>query len=548
VRVRRVLPSLIIGLGVALRVAQYLRNRSLWGDEVAIALNLRLRTFGGVLRPLSYDQTMPLGLLVAMKSFASAFGYSELALRLPSLLIGCSVLILTWVLLSRLFEPRAVLALIATMAVSEPLIYYSTELKQYELDALITVLITWLATTTLSSTTNERWPWFIAVGAVAMFFSQPVILLLTSSGFAAGLHPRFRLSGVWRRYCVIAAAIWLMVFNFLAWFSYRFTMQSAFMRAFWSDAFINPTRINFRGRLSNALLVVLGTSHLVHIRGIILSCLFAVGVYAITTKLGKLITVLIAGPFLLLLFASALKQYPIAVRLLMFSVPLLLLIYASGLSVIADLAPESLRNLVFIMLCCVVILPTAFETVKATVHFNQREGTRDLVKTITARNQNGAVYLVFGKYKEWEYYAGDWDHRELLKQRIDLAYSCLQLAQVRFIEGDDQRPNVCVNLDFPAAGHQKLEEMVGSPPPPPKRGGEADEAWGEQEAARIRNVHAPSVWLFLPIYNENAINGFPKQRMLLEKLESHLEKSGCSLRENVSIGQSVGHNFYCPTF
>jgi hypothetical protein len=386
------------------------------------------------------------------------------------------------------------------------------------------------------------------MGAVAMFFSQPVIFLLTSSLIAAGVDPRFRLSGVWRRYCVIAAAIWLMVFNFLTWFSYRSTMHSAFMRAFWSDAFVNPSGINFRARLLNALLVALGTSHLVHIRGVILSCLFAVGVYAITTKLGKVIAVVIAGPFLLLLLASALKQYPIAVRLLLFSVPLLFLIYASGLSVIADLAPESLRNLVFIMLCCVLILPTAFESVKATVHFNQREGTRDLVKTIKARDQNGAVYLVFGKYKEWEYYAGNWDNRELMRQKIDLAYSCLQSAQVGFVKGDDERANACVNLDFPAASNQKLDEIVGNAPPSPTKGAQADEAWGDHEAVRIRNAHATSVWLFLPIYNENAINGFPKQRMLLEKLESHLEKSGCSLRKNISIGESLGHKFYCPAF
>ncbi|HWO36137.1 MAG TPA: glycosyltransferase family 39 protein, partial [Candidatus Acidoferrum sp.] len=169
-RASRVLPSLIIGVGVVLRVAQYLRNRSLWGDEVAIALNLRLRTFVELLHPLSYDQTMPLALLLVIKSFASVFGYSELVLRFPSLLVGCALLIVTWILFSRIFETRVVLLVVAAMAVSEPLIYYSGELKQYELDALVTVLIVWLAVTTLKSTSDQSWPKLTAGGAVAMLF------------------------------------------------------------------------------------------------------------------------------------------------------------------------------------------------------------------------------------------------------------------------------------------------------------------------------------------------------------------------------------------
>ena len=107
------------------------------GDEVAIALNLRFRTLAELLHPLSYDQTMPVGLLLVIKSLASAFGYSELVLRLSSLLVGCGLLILTWLLFSKIFEPPVVLLMVAVMAVSEPLIYYSAELKQYELDALV---------------------------------------------------------------------------------------------------------------------------------------------------------------------------------------------------------------------------------------------------------------------------------------------------------------------------------------------------------------------------------------------------------------------------
>jgi hypothetical protein len=543
-RAGKVLPSLIIGVGVGFRVAQYLGNRSLWGDEVAIALNLRLRTFGELLHPLSYDQTMPLGLLLVVKSFASAFGYSELVLRLPLLLLGCGLLILTWTLFSQIFTRRVVLLMVAVMAVSQPLIYYSTELKQYELDALATVLVVWLAVVTLKGTTDKAWPRLIAGGAVAMFFSQPIIFILASIGVAALLDRRFRSSGIWRKYCLIAAAVWLMILDLLLRSSYSQTMQSAYMRAFWSGNFITLSSTDFRHSLSNSLALLLGIPHIVHIRAMILGALFWVGLYAIGKKSGALTAVVAAGPFGLVLLAAVLKQYPIEVRLVMFSTPILLLIYASGISMIADLIPQGFSNLGFVVLSCVFILPTAVETGRQAIHFNQREATRDLVRTIGARNQDGTVYLVFGRYMQWAYYAGDWSRPELLKQRIDLAYTCLRSAQLAYVEGNDQRAGKCLDLDFPAI-NRRLEEMVGNPPPAPTRGPQADQAWAEKEAARIASVKATSVWLFLPVYQETALSGFLRQRKLLEKLESHLGRLGCRLMETDSKGDSLAHNFQC---
>jgi len=100
-RTGKVLPGFMVGIAVALRLAQYLHDRSLWGDEVAIALNLRFRKFAGLLHPLDYDQSMPLALLLSIKCLATLFGYSELIMRLPVFLAGCGLLILTWILFSK---------------------------------------------------------------------------------------------------------------------------------------------------------------------------------------------------------------------------------------------------------------------------------------------------------------------------------------------------------------------------------------------------------------------------------------------------------------
>ena len=176
-----------MAVGFGLRIAQYLENRSLWGDEVAIALNLRLRSFHGLLHPLSYDQTMPFGLLLVLKAFGSVFGYSEWVLRLPLLLAGCALILLAWFLFARLFEQRVVFVFVALLAISEPLIYYAGEVKQYGLDALVALIMLWLGLNTLKKETSASWPRLIVGGIGALLFSQPVVFILAGIGGAAAI-------------------------------------------------------------------------------------------------------------------------------------------------------------------------------------------------------------------------------------------------------------------------------------------------------------------------------------------------------------------------
>jgi hypothetical protein len=534
----------IMGVGIGLRVVQYLGNRSLWGDEVAIALNLRMRSLAGLLHPLSYDQTMPIGLLLVLKLVGSAFGFSELVLRSPLLLAGCGLIAVSWILFSKIFERRVVLLTLALMGVADPLIYYSAEVKQYGLDALVTVLLMFLGVTTLRGTTDRGWRRLIVGGAVALFFCQPAVFVLASIGIAAALDPRFRSSGKWREYCLLAAAVWLLVFGTLFWFSYRSTTQNPFMQAFWSPRFIHLESADFRSDLSTALGLLLGAAQVVLAPSLILGGLFLAGLVGIRRKQGALIALMAAGPFALLLLAAGLKQYPIVVRLVLFYAPILLWIYASGISAIADLVPEKFSTLAFIVFACVFIAPTLRQAAWQALHFNQHEATRDMVRKMEGGNEVTPVYLVFGKYLQWAYYAGDWSHPELLRQRIQLAYRCLRSAQLGHVRGPDERASDCVNLDFPAR-EGRPEEIVGNPPPGPRMGPEADDRWAAEDAARIAGLKSRSVWLFLPAYGDHSIDGFPKRRKLLEKLDAQLQRDGCRLLETDIRAESVAHRVKC---
>src|SRR5881392_4485369 len=57
----------LIALGIVLRLARYLANRSLWLDEVLLARNILDRSFTGLLAPLDLNQAAPIGFLMLQK-------------------------------------------------------------------------------------------------------------------------------------------------------------------------------------------------------------------------------------------------------------------------------------------------------------------------------------------------------------------------------------------------------------------------------------------------------------------------------------------------
>jgi hypothetical protein len=539
-RAERLVASALMAVGVGLRIAQYLANRSLWGDEVAIALNLRLRSFHELLHPLSYDQTMPFGLLLVLKAFGSGFGYSEWVLRLPLLLAGCALILLAWFLFARLFEQRVVFVFVALLAISEPLIYYAGEVKQYGLDALVALIMLWLGLNTLKKETSASWPRLIVGGIGALLFSQPVVFILAGIGGAAVWDRRFRTSRQWRKYVMLAGALWMVIFGVLYWFSYREVSHNVFMRAYWEPKFIHLHSSAFRHDIAAALVLLLGEDQILHVPRFLLAALFLAGIFGIARKLGGAVAVLAGLPFLLMVLASALQEYPLVVRLVLFLSPILFWIYATGLSTLADFAPEKSSNLVFAVLALLFVAPS----VPQAWHFRQREGTRDVVRKIEAQNDPETVYLVFGHYTPWEYYAGDWAHPERVRERIDRAARCLRAAQLTYALERDNPGGGCSPLEFPADG-TRPEEIVGTPPPGPWAGNSADEQWLEQEAHRIREAQTPLIWLFLPDEANHFTYGFPERRKLLERLEGELSREGCRPLERDREGETRAIKVQC---
>jgi hypothetical protein len=134
----------VVAVGAVLRLIGYLNNRSLWGDETSLALNVVWRSFRQLMEPLQRRQIAPLGFLWLSKLGATALGPDGWGLRLLPLLAALGVLPVMVVLARRLVSPAGAVAAVALVAFNPWLIAYASEFKPYSIEVLAAALITLL--------------------------------------------------------------------------------------------------------------------------------------------------------------------------------------------------------------------------------------------------------------------------------------------------------------------------------------------------------------------------------------------------------------------
>jgi len=127
-----------IAIGVFLRSAQYACGRSLWNDEAELALNILNQPFAGLFQPLQYHQGTPIGFLLLEKLATAFAGKSEIALRAIPFVAGVLALFVFYDVAKLYLSPGAVPLALILFSLSRNLVYYSSEVKQYSTDVLVT--------------------------------------------------------------------------------------------------------------------------------------------------------------------------------------------------------------------------------------------------------------------------------------------------------------------------------------------------------------------------------------------------------------------------
>jgi dolichyl-phosphate-mannose-protein mannosyltransferase len=526
IRPRRFLLTVILILGTGLRLWFYSSRPSLTIDETTLSLDLGLRSFAGLLRPLASLQTGPVLFLWAVKLCTAALGMSEYTLRLVPLAAGSLIPFLVWRVGRRLAaEPAAILAT-ALAAFAPALIQYSVTAKPYITDALFALLIAWCTLDLLDRPdATGVWVRLGVVGLVSILGSlaAPFLLAGATAAIVVGVRP---LAGQPARRLILSVAVWGAVWVPLYALVYRPVAASWYMQQFWGPASFAPGRAAGWWNLARGVFMsVVGRSAPA---AVILSfaAIVVVGLWVWLRRLPRARVALVGVPLLLLLFASSLHRYPLAARLLMFSVPTLTL----GLA--AAFAVPTLRR---------ARLGWGFGglAVAALIAVNvshpyRPASTRQAVDSLLRLARSGEpIYLASGSIPAWAFYTTDWGHP-------DTGY-------LDWIERYAGTPGAAAFHNTPPRGRpvgpdegDSLQttrggriELLGLASGIQWREGRgfgvpvvSDSGWAAREAARIGAVAHPTVWLLVA-------NSYPT---MMQELSGAVERVGGAIDIDAGVG------------
>jgi hypothetical protein len=329
--------ALLVLTGLALRVEQYLYGRSLWFDEANLALNVIHRPLRRLLvEPLAYVQAAPPGFLATQRLVVALFGDGERTLRLVPFLGGCLALVVFAHLAHRLLSRPAALVAIALAAFSPFLVYYAAESKQYSIDVLFTVVILDLAVALLLRRPAPLQAGiFGAAAAIGVVCSHPAALVAGSASLV--LLSVYLARRDWRAVAWVAAgsSIWLATFAAEYFLLLRGLAANRALLAYWRAGFA-PRPLapgSLAAWLGAASLRVLRNSLGFSLPGLAIAACLA-GVLAVGRR-GVALAALLFAPLPLLVAAAVVRKYPLDGRLLLFLVPLVLLLLAASIDVLA---------------------------------------------------------------------------------------------------------------------------------------------------------------------------------------------------------------------
>jgi len=407
----RVLAGIIIGLGILLRVIPYLHNRSLWLDETWLALNILQKPFSQLMGPLDWKQMAPIGFLFIEKTLVLTFGDSEYVLRFFPLLAGIFSLFLFYGVARRILTIRGCAIALGLFAISEPLIRYSSELKQYSSDVTIALSIYLLGLYCVEKESRFVLSLFLfsITGAILIWFSHPAIFSLAGVGIALTVYGLK--TWKWQRvaWLTLPACFWLGSFVIYYFITHLDLSQNATMVKAWSGSSsfmpIMPTSVWDLMLFQQTFFNVFRNPGGFSFYGLAAFCFLVGWASAFSEK--RYAWHLLTLSILITLIASGLHKYPFQGRLILFLVPAILIFIGGGVDRIITMA-KGTGPIVWVSLCAILVLVPVQTLIlnKLLPSGMKREEVRPVMTYLSQHYQKGdGLYLYHSSEAAFEYYA-----------------------------------------------------------------------------------------------------------------------------------------------
>jgi hypothetical protein len=324
-------------VGVLLRLLLFTLDDSLWRDEAMLLMGLRSVSILEIFKELPYAQRCPFALALLWKCMMGLGMTGAHWMRLPSLAAGIAQLFIFALLARMIFlrnnsQPNVVIWL---AAVSPQLILFSNQIKPYIFDVLCATLLIFLALPFFlrEEQQAQRYAPLILANWFSLIISYPATFVV--GGICAGLliknglrKPRPLLT-----LCLGTAIIVLLTLTLAG-------ESSSYMQIFWEKGYEGFPKLDvvWWGRaLGNSLFFGLSSpSYLGIVKlslafGWLFAPLCVLGIIHLWRKKQPGLLCLLLSPVVFCLTASLFHRYPFHSRLILFTMPHVLVLLSYGL-------------------------------------------------------------------------------------------------------------------------------------------------------------------------------------------------------------------------
>ena len=330
-------------------------------------------------------------------------GRGESVLRLLPLFCGLLVVFLTAHIARLYIDRSSVLLAIALVALNPSLIYYSSEVKQYSSDALVTVLLLRMFVSLAQSDLSAKKIFaFGFMGAAAVWFSHPAAFLLSSAAVVFPVSTRTERQRFIRLALVVA--MWAAGFLILYFVSLRHLANDSALLDFWSQYFPPRGFAHTVGWLFDVFAASFrDPAGLAVIPGM---AFFVVGI-AVLFRRNRQLGWIVCGSCVATLLAAFAHRYPLGGRLLLFAVPIILFVVAEGVAAVCARCPRG--RLVHAVVACLVLALPVLNAIRGgarSISGIQRDDIRPVLEYVNAHaSPTDGGYAYFQAQPQMRYYS-----------------------------------------------------------------------------------------------------------------------------------------------
>ncbi len=197
----------VLLLALGLRLIQI--NQSLWLDEADNVLAARMFDFSSFISKYSIGDYHPPGYFALIWIWTHTFGFSEISVRLPSILLGVGTVFFTYLIGKELFNKRVAIIGSLLLAIAPLHVYYSQEARMYSLSAFSVASLSYFL---IKMIKGKRFAWIgYAISATLVLYSDYVTYLIFPAHFIFLLITSQK---VWKKWF---ASLAISAITFLPW-------------------------------------------------------------------------------------------------------------------------------------------------------------------------------------------------------------------------------------------------------------------------------------------------------------------------------------------